>query len=155
MRIVGIFDRLGNVLRGYMNDDGDWTDTRGAYDGRFSGDQDLRRAFEELDQFLNSGGAYTDGTGGSFYERTTREPAREPRPKPSVPEELRRDFAELGVEFGASAERCKAAHKKLLKIHHPDHHASHEGNMKKATVKSARINAAYERICKWRESGKV
>jgi curved DNA-binding protein CbpA len=45
---------------------------------------------------------------------------------------------------------CKAAYKKLLKLHHPDRHAGHTGNMKKATEKSARINAAYDRIEKWR-----
>ncbi|MDR2094638.1 MAG: J domain-containing protein, partial [Treponema sp.] len=66
------------------------------------------------------------------------------------PEELRPDFAELGLPFGASAGECKAAYKKLLNTHHPDRHAGHAGNMKKATEKSARINAAYDRIEKWR-----
>jgi len=73
----------------------------------------------------------------------------------ALPESLRKDFAELGVPFGASADDCKAAYKKLLKIHHPDRHAGHPGNMKKATEKSARINAAYQRIEHWRESGKT
>jgi curved DNA-binding protein CbpA len=66
---------------------------------------------------------------------------------------LRGDFAELGLPFDASEEDCKQAYKKLLKIHHPDRHAGHEGNMKKATEKSARINAAYDRIQRWREGG--
>jgi curved DNA-binding protein CbpA len=47
------------------------------------------------------------------------------------------------------------AYKKLLKIHHPDRHAGHPGNMKKATEKSARINAAYQKIEHWRETGKT
>jgi curved DNA-binding protein CbpA len=71
-----------------------------------------------------------------------------------VPESLRPDFAELGVPFGASAEDCKAVYKNLLKIHHPDRHAGHAENMRKATEKSARINAAYDRINKWRETGR-
>jgi DnaJ-domain-containing protein 1 len=66
------------------------------------------------------------------------------------PEELRPDFAELGLPFGAGAEDCKTAYKRLLKLHHPDRHAGHEGNMKKATEKATRINAAYDRIEKWR-----
>jgi DnaJ-domain-containing protein 1 len=157
---VGVFDRLSSVLRSYLSDSNDWSDTRGDYDGRFSGDQDLRQAFEELDQFLNGGGAYAGGSGGDtvhggeFYRGAARE-ASGPRPKPAVPEKLRADFAELGVEFGAGAEQCKAAYKKLLKIHHPDRHTSHEGDMNKATVKSAKINAAYERIREWQETGKI
>jgi DnaJ-domain-containing protein 1 len=75
--------------------------------------------------------------------------------KNALPESLRKDFAELGVAFGASADDCKAAYKKLLKIHHPDRHAGHPGNMKKATEKSARINAAYQKIEHWRETGKT
>jgi DnaJ-class molecular chaperone len=71
------------------------------------------------------------------------------------PESLRSDFEELGLAFGASADACKAAYKKLLKLHHPDRHAGHEGNMRKATAKSARINAAYDRIERWRETGKT
>jgi DnaJ-domain-containing protein 1 len=68
-----------------------------------------------------------------------------------VPEELRADFAELGVPFGAGEKACRDAYKKLLKLHHPDRHAGHAGNMKKATEKTARVNAAYDRIEKWRE----
>jgi len=75
--------------------------------------------------------------------------------KNALPEILRKDFAELGVAFGASADDCKVAYKKLLKIHHPDRHAGHPGNMKKATEKSARINAAYQKIEHWRETGKT
>jgi len=67
------------------------------------------------------------------------------------PEELRADFDLLGVPFGADEEICKIAYKKLLKIHHPDRHASHEGNYKKATEKSTKINAAWDRIDKWRK----
>jgi curved DNA-binding protein CbpA len=58
----------------------------------------------------------------------------------------------LGVPFGAGAEECKTAYKNLLKIHHPDRHAGHEGNFKKATERSMKINAAWDRIEKWRKS---
>ncbi|MDR2631686.1 MAG: J domain-containing protein [Spirochaetaceae bacterium] len=68
---------------------------------------------------------------------------------------MRRDFEELGLSPGASAAECKAAYKQLLKKHHPDRHAGHPGNMKKATEKSARLNAAYDRIERWRRTGRV
>jgi DnaJ-domain-containing protein 1 len=152
---VGIFDRFGNVLRSYLND-GAWQDVKRPNTRNFSSDPDFAAAFDELEQFMRGKDSFTgekawsSGPGTSFYRSTA-----ESRAKPAVPEALRNDFAELGLEFGADAAQCKAAHKRLLKIHHPDRHASHEGDMKKATVKSAKINAAYERICKWRETGIV
>jgi DnaJ-domain-containing protein 1 len=146
-KTVGFFDRLGDVLRSYLKDDDDWTDARGSYGRRFSSDPDIAEAVEELEEFLGgrtrSGGRKTADWSGVHTA---------PPKKPQIPEALRPDFAELGVEFGANAEKCKSAYKRLLNIHHPDRHASHEGNMKKATAKSAKINAAYERICKWHES---
>jgi curved DNA-binding protein CbpA len=72
-----------------------------------------------------------------------------------MPETLRSDFAELGLPFGASADECKQAYKRLLKQHHPDRHGGHPENMKKATEKAARINAAFDRIERWRKTGKT
>jgi hypothetical protein len=147
---VGILDRLSDVIRSYLNDAGPDPSRRPSPGGRRS-DPDLDAAYEELNDFLGGGkrsfepgGASPDGNGpGRNAGRVT------------PPESLRGDFAELGLDFGASADACKAAYKKLLKLHHPDRHAGHEGNMKKATAKSARINAAYDRIEKWRETGKA
>jgi DnaJ-domain-containing protein 1 len=145
---VGFFDRLGGVLRSYLNDDDDWQDSRGA---RFSTDRDFAEAFEELNEFLS--GRSSSGGGGSTADWSSGHAA--PNRKPAIPETLKPDFEELGVEFGADAEKCKSAYKQMLNIHHPDRHASHEGNMKKATAKSVKINAAYKRICEWRKTGKV
>jgi hypothetical protein len=137
---MGVFDRLGDVIRSYLNDTGPGPNPSA---GRRYADPDLDAAYEELDDFL----------AGKPHERTTG------RPPPLPPESLRRDFDELGVPFGAPADVCKAAYKKLLKVHHPDRHAAegpgHEGNLKKATDKSARINTAYDRIEKWRETAKA
>jgi hypothetical protein len=154
---VGLFDRLGDVLRSYLRDDDDWRETRTSHGGYFSDDPDVSQAFDELNDFLSGKNPNTDW-GGAGYGKTSdwgSPRAENSAQKPSVPEALRGDFAELGLEFGADAGKCKAAHKQLLKIHHPDRHASHEGNMKKATIKSAKLNAAYERICKWRATGKI
>jgi DnaJ-domain-containing protein 1 len=147
---VGIFDRLSDVIRSYLNDAGPGSSARPS-PGRRRGDPDLDAAYEELNDFLGGekrsfepGGASPDRNGpGKDAGRVT------------PPESLRKDFVELGLDFGASPDLCKAAYKKLLKLHHPDRHAGHEENMKKATAKSARINAAYDRIERWRETGKT
>ena len=146
-----MFNRFGNVLRSYLRDSDAWQDVRNTAARRgFFADPDFEDAYAELDEFLQGKSPFTAEKNRSFYRS-----ASENRARPAVPEALRADFAELGLEFGADAGQCKAAHKRLLKIHHPDRHASHKGNMERATIKSSKINAAYERICKWRETGTV
>jgi hypothetical protein len=145
---VGIFDRLGDVIRSYLNA-ADSGPSAGPSPGRRRSDPDLEAAYEELEDFLGGGKA----AGGRTNPRGAAPGSNAGRGTP--PESLRRDFEELGLDFGASAEACKAAYKKLLKLHHPDRHAGHEGNMRKATAKSARINAAYDRIERWRETGRA
>jgi DnaJ-domain-containing protein 1 len=146
---VGILDRLGDVIRSYLNDAG--PGQRPASGKRFV-DPDLEAAYEELDDFLDGGkaGSKADKHGRPGFRGSGGNAGRV-----TPPESLRRDFAELGLSFGASADECKAAYKKLLKLHHPDRHAGHEGNMRKATATSARINAAYDRIERWRATGKT
>jgi DnaJ-class molecular chaperone len=145
---MGVFDRLGDVIRSYLNDTGPGPETKTSSMGNRYADPDLDAAYEELNDFL-AGKPRSTRTAphtGSTAGTTGR---------PIPPESLRRDFDELGVPFGAPADECKAAYKKLLKIHHPDRHAAEgpgrAGNMEKATEKSVRINAAYDRIEKWRE----
>lgn len=189
---MGIFDRLEDVIRSYLNDE----------DGRIFGrprgrDPDVEEAEAELEGFLrgegpgakpkaepgaragdwrdnrnedwgrrrNPGGAWTEGrNGGAGDWRDSRngtwrdsrggawqEGGAGRRQAPGgPPETLRPDFEELGLPFGAGAEDCKAAYRRLLKLHHPDRHAGHRGNMEKATKKMAKINAAYDRIERWR-----
>ncbi|MHB9292986.1 putative Co-chaperone protein DjlA [Hollandina sp. SP2] len=165
---MGIIDRLGDVIRSYLNDEADepWEksfQSQWQSPGQSWEDPDMKSAFEELDEYLqrkprNEERASFDT--GNFRTRNTAWDAsasafKRHEPASAVPESLRQDFAELGVPMGASAEDCKAAYKKLLKIHHPDRHAGHPGNMKKATEKSARLNTAFDRIERWRQTGKV
>ncbi|MDR2178505.1 MAG: J domain-containing protein [Treponema sp.] len=163
---MGIFNRLENVIKSYLTQEDEriFGRPRGA-------DPDLEEAEAELESFLRNGGAWS---GGDWSDNRTTGRARSgdwgdnrttsrdwtgnrgaagsaPRRDPAgPPEELRPDFAELGLPFGAGAEECKAAYRRLLKLHHPDRHAGHQGNMEKATKKMAKINAAYDRIEKWR-----
>jgi hypothetical protein len=166
---VGIFDRLGDVIKSYLNDeDGRIFGASRERDGR-SGDPDLDAAWDEVNDYLKGGASGqggqrakvnesrdsgASGAGDAWGARPgATGPSSRQGAAPRVPEELRPDFAELGLAFGASADECKAAYKRLLKLHHPDRHAGHEGNLRKATEKSARINAAYDRIEKWRARG--
>jgi curved DNA-binding protein CbpA len=165
-KFMGIFDRLGDMLRTYLNDDDERIFGKQSGGGRYS-DPDLDAAFDELNNFLNGGREGEEKPWGASEERKFREggdagdwesrfyggrtgSAR----RSGVPESLRPDFAELGVPFGADSETCKGAYKKLLKVHHPDRHAGQGENMKRATEKTARINAAFDRIEKWRTTGK-
>jgi DnaJ-class molecular chaperone len=141
---MGILDRLGNVLRSYLSgEDGAASPRREGRGGAAPGDRDYDEAYAELDDFLNG----KEGSSGSNGEgRKKKEEAAG-----AVPPELRGDFEALGVPFGAGEAACKEAYKKLLKIHHPDRHAGHAENMRKATERSAGINAAWDRIEKWRK----
>jgi len=130
---MGIWERLGNVIKSYLNDDDQDLFGRDTPKGR--GDPDLDAAYEELDDFLRGDNNESRGTAGK-------------RRRP-IPEELKADFAELGLSPDASAEECKAAYKKLLKIHHPDRHTGNPEDLKKATEKTARVNDAYNHLAHW------
>ncbi|MDR2343594.1 MAG: J domain-containing protein, partial [Spirochaetaceae bacterium] len=134
-----------------LYDDDDWHDVKTGYGSRFSDDADFAQAFEDIEKFLSKGRGPANTGDTADWGNVHGAPQK----KQAVPETLGPDFAELGLEFGAGFERCKSAYKRLLKVHHPDRHASHESNMEKATAKSAKINAAYERIRKWYETGQV
>ena len=135
---MGIWERLGSVIKSYITDE---SDKLFGNRSKWRTDPDLDAAYEELDGYLK---------GKDSREKTSgREEAEKPKKARPVPEEIRQDFAELGLTPNATAEECKEAYKKLLKIHHPDRHAKHEGNMNKATEKAARVNAAYDRLVVW------
>jgi len=136
--LMGIWDRLGSVIKSYITDE---SDKLFGNRSKWRSDPDLDEAYEELDGYLKG-----KESGGKTSGR--KEGGKQKKARP-VPEEIRQDFAELGLTPDATAEECKEAYKKLLKIHHPDRHVNHDGNMKKATEKSARVNAAYDRLVVW------
>ena len=142
---MGIWERLGTLIKSYVTFEADDKRAWRRDGSRRQTDPDLAAAYEELDDFLGGKGAST-GTGADAAagQRDTKGRTKE-RTRP-IPEKLKQDFVELGLSPEASVEECKEAYKKLLKIHHPDRHAKHEGNLKKATERTARVNEAYERI---------
>jgi DnaJ-domain-containing protein 1 len=143
---MGIWDRLGNVIKSYVNDERD--KVFGKTGAKRHNDPDLNAAYEELDDFLRGKEASASCADFSAAEKSGNEDEKQIKTS-TVPEEVRQDFAELGLTPDATAEECKEAYKKLLKIHHPDRHTNHDENMKKATDKAARVNAAYDRLVTW------
>ena len=137
---VGIWNRLETVIKSYLADDDEKVSWRSS--PRRASDPDLDAAYEELDDFLG---------GKNSREEPEKQEAPGGRPRP-IPEELRKDFGELGLTPEASAEECKIAYKKLLKQYHPDRHANNPEYTKKATEKTARVNTAYKRLLNWFES---
>jgi DnaJ-domain-containing protein 1 len=144
---MGIWDRLGNVVKSYFNDDNEKIRWRSP--GGERADPDLNAAYDELDDFLKEGSAKEKPGGKASGREADGEQDWATPGNRVIPAELQEDFAALGLTPGATAEECKEAYKKLLKIHHPDRHTRNPANMKKATEKTAQINAAYGRLEKW------
>ena len=141
---MGIWGRLGNILKSYINDGVDSLHHESPFRTSRSADDDYNAAYEELEDFLRGEKPDKD----SDETRTESETRKKPAARP-VPPELKADFQELGLDPRASEKECKEAYKKLLKIHHPDRFAKDPEKMKKATEKTLRINMAYERLEKW------
>lgn len=136
-----IFERLENLLRSMFQET-----EKPSGSTRFS-DPDMADAWEELDDFLksdnpkNSGSRSSYGSGdrssqreGSYY--STADPK----------EELRQDFANLEVPFGASFEAVKKSYRELLRKYHPDKHSGDPGKQKNATEITQRLNNSYHKI---------
>jgi DnaJ-domain-containing protein 1 len=151
---MSIWSRLGSVINSYLNEFESETSrsetsrSEASRSYKSSGDPDLDAAYDELNEFLNRKDTHSNKEKAEYTWKETND-NRKTSGKKLPPQELRADFELLGVPFGADMQECRAAYKKLLKIHHPDRHAGHEGNFKKATAKSAKINAAWDRIGTW------
>ncbi|MDR0410443.1 MAG: J domain-containing protein [Treponema sp.] len=147
---MGIFDRLSDVIKSYLNEDTSTAERSRSY-GRNFVDPDFLEGQAELEEFLKTG-----RNERKTYTRPQREaPGAKAEEERKIPLALKADFTELELPLGASSEECKKAYKRLLKIHHPDRHTGNPENMRKATEKSARINSAFDRIEKWRQTGIV
>ena len=137
---MGIWNRLGNVIKSYIND-GIENIGEKSFREKYNldkEDEDYRTAFEELDDYLK-------GENPDYKIKYSRKPGS----SGTVPDELRADFTELGLTINATEAECREAYKKLIRTHHPDHHGGDTVKMKQATEKTAKINAAYDRLINW------
>ncbi len=71
---------------------------------------------------------------------TSKDGRRRTRPSPEVAQAL----IVLGLPSTATWDQINAAHRTLLKEHHPDRHAGNETLIKAATDQSQKINEAYQ-----------
>lgn len=159
-----MFDRLGSFLRSYLDKEND---------DIFSDSETDDNLFEdEEEEPVESGWHYTSGnsyTGNFDYQKeektyTTDNSAKSfyqnfkqaEKPKAQIiPSKLFSDFIRLGLKPGASLDACKKAQKKLLKLYHPDKFISDVVAQKKATEMASLINASFQRIQIWYQTGKI
>ena len=149
------FDRLGDLLVS-LRDLGRRGGTSGSayYD---AGDPDMRRAIEELDEYLESGGfgserpAGTYGAGGRQHGSAGAGGASSPHG--SAREALQADYATLEVGFGSPLEEVRKSYKRLLHKYHPDRFSGDAEKQALATEVTQRLNEAFDRIERHVRSG--
>ena len=151
-----IFDRLGNLLKSWLNDGDDGREKPfGDPDARRTGDGYFDDAMDELNAFLSEDRAKQEKLARDREERARAEAearARTSRPS-GPPRKLVDAYRTLGLEPGATFEKVRSAYKRLLKEHHPDRHGDSPEKQKKATETAARINDAYRVIETWHDTG--
>ncbi len=148
------FDKLGDILRSYLHDDGG----EHVRENRTYYDPDMQEAMEELDEFLKSGRDEPKAEKFEerhYYHEREKSYSRPASAKKDPREELRADYAELKVPFGASFEVVKKSYKNLLRMYHPDKHADDPEKLRMATEITKKINQAFQRIEKFEETGKI
>jgi DnaJ-domain-containing protein 1 len=134
-----ILDRLGRLFRSLGSDVPVTHDRL---------DPDLQAAEEELNEYLRTGrdSPKTSGRGSQSFHQKTREDT--PAASASLDADLMAAYAFLGLGPEASWDEVSSVHRALLKKHHPDRHAGHEANMRKATAHSQKIGQAFQKIKK-------
>ncbi len=140
------FDRVGNLLRSLFPDEDRPERQRGR-----SADPDLREAWEELDEYLRTGKDRPRENPSS----SDREARRQGERTAAVPEALRRDYGNLEVPVGADDEVVHRAYKRLVREYHPDRYAADPAKQKYATEITQKINESYQRIKRFKSTGRV
>jgi DnaJ-domain-containing protein 1 len=125
-----LFDRLAGLLRGLGILGGPGSPGGQAAAGRSPVDPLLREAQQEIEEYLRM------------------DPGR--RPPGPVPERLRQDFANFGLEPSASPEQVQRAHRQLLSRYHPDRFAGDPEKQRLATRITQILNASFRRIRAYR-----
>lgn len=166
-----IFDRLGTLLRSFMNDDEPFSERRSGArpsgerpfsNPASSGDPFLDEAMEELDAFLNDDREREERLRREREERAERE-YRGGQDRSSGAQGFRANeraklaaaYKVLGLTPAAGFDEVRASYKRLLKLHHPDRHGADPEAQRRATEVCARINDAYRIIETWKETGSL
>ena len=132
-----IFDRITNLFRTLFTDDPFDSDSYEKTRNRYY-DPDLQEAWDELDEFLNDGKTDTNQT---YRQKRTYTQKIDPEL-----EALKKDYANLEVEFQAPFIEVKKSYKKLLSKYHPDRFANNPKKLKIATEIAKKINQSFTKI---------
>ncbi len=132
-----IFDRLGNLLRSFVQEG---TSTR-EYRRSSNDDPDIQDAWDELNEFLGGSSSAGTSTGSAQggYSRTSSRSS-------SMPQDVRAAYEYLGVRVGTPVDEVSKVYKKLLREHHPDRFATNPDRLAEATERTKRINFAFQQI---------
>jgi DnaJ-class molecular chaperone len=141
----GFTDRLAEFLRSVLGSDGDEAGTgkpsaqAGSRTSERFVDPDLQQAWNELDDYMN--------TGRETPRASAREQAGPSARGPRQPDEsLRQDYVNLEVPFGASLEDVKSSYKKLMMRYHPDMFAGNPEKQRVALEITKKVNQSFEKI---------
>ena len=136
-----IFDRLGNLLKSFVQDD----DDNIFVDGKKTAftDPDLQDAWDELDEFMRTGESTAKASQNKGPTPAT----------PDIPAELKKDYQILQVPFGTPLEEVAKSYKTLLRKHHPDKHATDPAAFAKATETTKKLTSSFRRIRQYVEKG--
>lgn len=143
VKVGNMFDRLGSILKSYIDDEN--AHTHGREQARKPSSAKTR--FDDAQTYANE----------QFDSKKNHADNADARPKHRliVPRELLGDFSRLGLTSSASLEACKKKHKNLMIKYHPDKHTANPFALIRAHEISARINMSFQRIRTWFSTGKI
>ena len=139
-----VFENLGRTIRSMLDQD------------RSEWDPDMKDAWSEINSYLNEFGEFDQGQqssgnnskSGTYQSQSTNYGSRNQanRQGSTHSQTLAKDYANLELAPGATAEQVKTAYKAMLRIYHPDRHAGDPEKQRIATEITSRLNRSYERI---------
>ncbi len=108
----------------------------------------------ELEDILDGlpGGKGSAGGRGALGEQAEFVEPDDPPERPEkrgFPKEIRQAYGTLELPLGADREAARAAHRRLIKQHHPDRHDDDGPRERAATERTLRIREAWERLDTW------
>lgn len=175
---MDVFDRLGNLLKSLLEEeekpastDPDFSAAWEELDSYMGGNSSPGGGFEQdapgREPFGREWRSYgwgpgggsgfgTSGFGTSGFGRSGfgagRAGARSGAGPGGIPEELRQDYRNLEVEFGAPLEAVRKSYRSLMVIYHPDRYASNPKKLQIATEITKKLGESYRRIKSFYES---
>lgn len=152
-----MFDRLGEFLRDYIDDDEQDIFSSPEEEQEKQKSEKTEFKFDTSKQQSEYKSSEKTQQQKFTYTKTQQTKSQTQQKKQSstkrcyVPFELYEDFKTLCLMPGTNLEECKIAYKSLLKKFHPDKFANEPEKQKEATEITSSITSAFTRIKIWYE----